>query len=77
MLVFFHETLHKDRFRSVVLQELLHLRWELLRALNADGMHTHRLREHDKVGVRHLRVGVTFFVEEIYIMGLAKNGARN
>jgi len=66
MLVLLHQTLHQHRPRTVVLEELLHLRWQLFCCMAPDGVHTHRASQKDKVRVNHLRVRVPLVVEKIW-----------
>ena len=57
--------IQKHRSRAIILQELLHLRREVLRTVTADSMDTHRLREGNEIRVNHPRVGIPCIVEEI------------
>jgi hypothetical protein len=66
MLVLLHQTLHQHRPRTVVLEELLHLRWQLFCCMAPDGVNTHRASQEDKVRVDHPRVRVPLVVEKIY-----------
>lgn len=65
MLVRLHHALHQYRFVVVVLQELLHLRGQFARVVHADSVDAHRLGELDEVGVRHARMRVALFVEQV------------
>ena len=65
MLVLLDLTLEQNRFRVVVLEELLHLGREVLRTVTADRVDAHRLRQRDEVGVMHPRVRVPRVVEQI------------
>lgn len=57
--------IHENRKVVVVLHKLLHLGGKVVERVTANGVDVHRLGEGDKVGVRHLRVRVPLFVEEI------------
>ena len=66
MLRLIDQTFHQNRFRVIILEELLHLGWEVLRTVTADCVDAHRLRQRDEVGVMHPRVRVPRVVEQIY-----------
>lgn len=61
------ETFEKYRFRVIVLEELLHLRWEFVGAVAPDSVYTHRLGESDEVRVSHLGMRVPCVIEQIYV----------
>ena len=57
--------LHQDRPRVVVLEELLHLRRQLLQRFTADSVHAHGFGQGDKVWIPHRGVRVPVVVEKI------------
>lgn len=59
------DTLHDDRSVIVILEELLHLCWQLLQIHDAESLGAHRLGESDKVGIVHSGVRVSVLVEEV------------
>lgn len=65
MLLLFYHTLQEDRFRVIVLQELLHLRWEVGGGRASDPVHTQSASELDVVGVGGDGMRVPRFVEQI------------
>ena len=59
------DTLHQHRLRTIVLEELLHLRRQILGMLTANCVDTHGSRQRDEVGVRHTRVRVPRVIEQV------------
>ena len=58
-----NNALHDDRLVVIVLEELLHLRRQILCTGAPDGVDAHSLGEQHKVGVGHLCVRVPLLVE--------------
>ena len=71
------DTLHQHRLRAIILEELLHLGWEVLRTVTADCVDAHRLRQRDEVGIMHPRVRVPSVVEQICVRTRSANSGKN
>jgi len=65
MLIVVDQAFHQYRSSSIILQELLHLRWQLLRRMAPYSVDTHRPGQEDEVRVRHPCMRVPIVVKQV------------
>jgi hypothetical protein len=65
VLINFNQTLHQNRFRAVIFEELLHFCRKFGRRFAPNRVHAHGPGKQDEIGVRHSSVRIPRVIEQI------------